>query len=1289
MLTQRLIFLFILPLVEDSLYLYRTDDSASVEFYDCIIDSDLPYCRRPSEPITLQRDQSNLYCDHDGISHSFASLMLKNVSVSTVLHQWRSSIEKAEEYSRYKNHAISLSSDEKYLCQCRSPQSFGKHCEYLLPVGITFQETIDWEIEMRRKNKRDIQMYSDIVCYTTLICDSGLLCLDWRDICDGIQHCMFGYDEENCDKLEFNECEENEYRCANGMCVPDEYFLDGEYDCLDLTDEQQLFYDQECTFEQASVECDDRVCLRSQWSCGDGQCISDRLHFQKEFSHLQCSSFREQYHMCELHYYASQWTLPNGKCYSSSDYEEIVTHPQTDSEKCLYFIKCVLSGGAEKNCPRKNDTLDIHQWQNLCSSSMIQYPNRAIIAPYVVSLYNTTRDWSHKRPDSMKINGTIKCRGYLLQHQAAISYRTIYDLNKLEVQFCQSETDISISINRGYDKFCYNDSRTFNNRSYNFIDICADSHQCISAYRIHDGNVDCVNEEDESEDAEEFLISCSNIRRHRFRCSDVQPTCLLVNKIGDWKSDCKNFHDEWWIEKDLVGWQLTCHSESKKDCHFIRQYVEESWISETNVSVDQTINPPKTPFRALCDTFWYMGSKEDENIELCRKWWKCLDDQWQCHSGQCIEKEWVLDREWDCVDASDEEGLFFHYSNLSNDDVLRETFDGFYSNQSFWNLCDFNVEYPCFRANVSDPLNVTLNRPCIRLDQIGDDHIDCAGGIDERNTLKHCNSPTMLGNYFQCSSTNTCIAYLNQCDKQCEDNRVQCYGYKRRSDCLGELDFLCLNGECVTKGWCNQIMDCSYGEDELFCFEHHGSLISIVKNYREGKEPSIENRLQLPRLPRQTIDTQINSTILSIRERRSILDDMHSEINSSIAYYCNRGIAVHSFNQSIVCFCPPQYNGDRCQYHLDRLTFLFHLNLSRSIYTESSDAKTALKFLVIFSDENEILITESFQIQIIDEMKIPRKKLLHLFYSRSNRSLTRKRLRYFNRSDIIHQHPYSIRIEAYELKPSEKIRLVAVWFYSIYLDFLPSFRLAKILYLFKPDPSKNPCSSNPCRPYEECHPILNDNFNYLCLCPSNFKGNDCSIMDKMCQEGFCSADGLCKSMYRGFLNGNEQPYCICSLNKLGDRCDLIHDQCHSNPCQNNGACLSTMKPNEFYCLCDDYHYGDVCQFEKRAVRLYVNKSLSHRAAVVQYFDIDFVTLNLHLVHQRIYLSLPDRLLYLHAENTAPRIILIKLYSNMQSEIYLISIQIEMESINGTIEISEENRCVHLRTLFPTNEGMRK
>ncbi|CAF5222655.1 unnamed protein product, partial [Rotaria magnacalcarata] len=88
--------------------------------------------------------------------------------------------------------------------------------------------------------------------YTTLECNFGLLCLDWRDICDGAQQCMSGLDENKCDKLEFNECENDEYRCMNGMCIPEEYFLDGEFDCLDWSDEIQYYDDGNSPIEEAS-----------------------------------------------------------------------------------------------------------------------------------------------------------------------------------------------------------------------------------------------------------------------------------------------------------------------------------------------------------------------------------------------------------------------------------------------------------------------------------------------------------------------------------------------------------------------------------------------------------------------------------------------------------------------------------------------------------------------------------------------------------------------------------------------------------------------------------------------------------------------------------------------------------------------------------------------------------------------------------------------------------------------------------------------------------------------------
>jgi len=223
----------------------------------------------------------------------------------------------------------------------------------------------------------------------TLKCNWGLLCLDWRDICDGVQQCMSGLDEENCDKLEFNECENDEYRCMNGMCIPDQYFLDGEFDCLDWSDEIQYYDDVNCAIEGASAQCDDRICPPYQWSCGDGQCIPDRFEFQK-LSQIksECRSRREQYFMCETHYVRPMWKLPNGRCYDGKDYEELDANNRTIGKHCEYILKCALSGGAEKNCSCTSFPSCAQQIIEICPSPYIPYPNGGIVAPYIFYFYN-------------------------------------------------------------------------------------------------------------------------------------------------------------------------------------------------------------------------------------------------------------------------------------------------------------------------------------------------------------------------------------------------------------------------------------------------------------------------------------------------------------------------------------------------------------------------------------------------------------------------------------------------------------------------------------------------------------------------------------------------------------------------------------------------------------------------------------------------------------------------------------------------------------------------------------
>ena len=211
---------------QQGIYVFNTEDNDGIEHYDCIILDTIPYCRRPSSPISLNRDNKTLICRNNGKAWAFEKLQRENYKSNDIIHAFRSSIEKGEEYALYLSGYMNSSS----LCECKR-STFGKSCEYKLVnerQSPSFTESRKWQNEQKQMDRLQIQVYQKSPCYITLKCDYGLLCLDWRDICDGKQQCMNGTDEESCDLLEFNECEDDEYRCSNGMCIPESYFLDGK-----------------------------------------------------------------------------------------------------------------------------------------------------------------------------------------------------------------------------------------------------------------------------------------------------------------------------------------------------------------------------------------------------------------------------------------------------------------------------------------------------------------------------------------------------------------------------------------------------------------------------------------------------------------------------------------------------------------------------------------------------------------------------------------------------------------------------------------------------------------------------------------------------------------------------------------------------------------------------------------------------------------------------------------------------------------------------------------------------
>ncbi|CAF1429744.1 unnamed protein product [Rotaria magnacalcarata] len=1156
---------------------------------------------------------------------------------------------------------------------------------------------------MKNEHPWKVQLYGDILCYLTLECDYGILCLDWRDVCDGIQQCMFGVDEENCDRLEFNECEQYEYRCSNGMCVPDEYFLDGDYDCLDWTDEKEIIYDDYCPLEKVSSACDDRMCPIKRWSCGDGQCIVDRLSFQKPPpTTAQCYNRRDSYHICETHHIDRLWTLPNGRCYEADKYQELNVYNDSHDQNCTYLLRCTVSRGAEKQCPCDGRNISCTaQMKKYCPALPIMYPNGGIFAPYAFIFYNLPEKWNHYEPAFIEFHGAIKCREQMVNINTTQRYSYEFNLRDIEIWLCKDALGTVRLNNKGYDKFCHNNSRTFNNQSYHFVDVCNTSRECISAYRIRDGIRNCVDKIDEFQN-EIVAKTCSNIKRHRLRCSVEQPTCLSVGNLGNLIYNCKNNYDESWMGTGRIFLTMKCNIQLKDDCQTIRQYIEDSWTPNFANNFSLPVGLTRISYRAYCDTFWNFGSKIDENLTMCQQWWICPRNQWQCHTGQCIDARWVLDGECDCADTSDEEVIFAYNHTLLKRNlqivpysVLEERFKYLHKDQLASHICNIGTEFPCFRIDFSNPSeNVTFNRPCIRLEQIGDRHIDCHGGIDERNTIEYCSRVVMLGYDVKCSSSITCISYASLCNQRCPhktDDAFWCNSRNHSSDCsLNFENFVCLNGTCIKNGRCNGIAECTYGEDEYLCDPRKCSGSSLR---RESKEfASITNKKKLYLTP---FPNSINTSGSTDSSDHVASDVLQNEIAtsdvllSSTPYWCNRGVGVQIQNGSTVCFCSPHYYGDKCQFHNDRVTVILHLKFSQPENTGHSDSMNLLKILVLFLLQNQILDSHELHVRPTFETNVLNKKIVQLLYSRSPEFLRYRKARYLNRSAITNEHPYSVRIEAYERQVDGDLSLFGVWRYQLYFDYLPVFRLAKVLRFTKTTRDQSPCSSNPCNPNQLCQQLLNEKSQYVCLCKPNYTGENCSILDRNCSNGYCSPKALCKPNYRGLLTGHNLPYCICPFNHYGPQCEIIYDACAANPCQNDDSCFPASQPDRTICLFNDRYIVKNDKLKGSNTKLYINESVKHEGAVVQYFDIDLATFDLILLYQRVFSALPALLQYSNDQKMAPSIILVKLYQsnpNAYSQIYLISFHVNTTSIYGTIAINERNRCIDVLTLIQSEEG---
>ena len=919
------------------------------------------------------------------------------------------------------------------------------------------------------------------------------------------------------------------------------------------------------------------------------------------------------------------------------------------------------------NVPRCAERLE-----QVCPFLLIGYPREAAVTPYTFFFYNRTRDWQNKRPDLILINGTVRCRGSLVTLTKFIPFDINLNARRIiEELLCRlSSTNISLSENILTDQQCLHANES--------SDRCSEWNQCLSNTRIVDGMENCLNATDEKEPREmEIEKSCARVRHHRFRCSIKQLTCLSVMTLGDHLDQCENEFDELWFGVGRTISSVNCHDRRKDECSRVRHYIDQSWKSLKN-----EINSERgLSLHSYCDTFGKVGRKEDEDLPECRRSWICLDEQWSCQSGQCIERIWVDDAEWDCADASDEHNWLKYRAQWT----LRHALNYNFTNRSYFvpHQCHQSAPFLCLSSEAT-----RQGFSCFNLSQIGDGHIDCAGATDERLTLKHCSRPSVLGASFLCPSSNTCIPYWFHCSTdtyRCpnrSDDEHWCARQNWPANCIGMRDFICFDGRCFKQARCNRRFDCPFGEDEYMCDYVSSNENTLVPHRREkrfnlGAKP---NTLRFPLYPSVVNTTELDSHSLTTVAPPRI--DIRNISSSTILspFRCNRGLSILAKkNHSIVCFCPSQYSGAKCEYHTDRLSVLLHLDLSQSI----DFSLILLKLLVLFLVDDEVVQRDQFHLHPSSQQinSLIRKKFIsHFVYPRSPVGLQQRQERFFNRSDLLLRRPYSVRIELYQTPIREDLSLIGVWSYSLPFDQLPVTRLAKVLHLASfTGQWRNPCSSRPCHPNERCHSLMNNRSRFICLCPTNFTGPNCSIQNGQCSEGYCLSGSLCQPDARSPF-----PFCLCPANQFGQRCSIEHTACLSDACLNNGSCFPDSQPDRVICLCPKEYAGSRCQFQRPSIHLSLSTHLSYAGAVIQLFDIDFSSPDLIPIHQQVFENLPENIEYYHHQEktSITGIVLVKLYSFHDvvfPDLYLLSAYQNIFSLHGTTTISHINRCEHRRT----------